>query len=266
MERIKKALEKARVDAKHSGTTLAPKTIVPTPKKIGKSKKDYQINPIDPVSLERNRIIAGNKEDPRTAAFDLLRTQVVLELLEKGFRTLAVTSPTADCGKTTVAINLALSAAQRSELMIVLCDLDLRRPRIDKYLGLHPDRALSDYLEGRASTEDVLVDPGISNLLILPNNKVYNNAAEMLSTPEMRSLIKDLQFDENNRVIIFDLPPILSTDDTIAFLPQVDCVLLVVADGLTKKPELRESLRLLEGSTLLGVVLNKSDVDHRPYY
>jgi hypothetical protein len=88
----------------------------------------------------------------------------------------------------------------------------------------------------------------------------------MLSTPEMRSLIKDLQFDENNRVIIFDLPPILSTDDTIAFLPQVDCVLLVVADGLTKKPELRESLRLLEGSTLLGVVLNKSDVDHRPYY
>jgi len=269
MERIKKALEKARSDPlawsahKESDAAMQRFTQRNAP---AVSSTPATVVPIDPVSLERHRIIAGSKEDPRAAYFDILRTQVLQEMRKNGFRTLALTSPMPACGKTTIAVNLALSIAKLAEPTILLGDLDLRRPKIGEYLGLRTDHGLSDFLEGRVALEGVLVDPGIARLLVLPNTKVYRNAAEMLTTPAMKSLVEALKSDDTARVNLFDLPPMLPTDDTIAFLPQVDCVLLVVEDGSTKKSELEETLRLLDRTALLGVVLNKSDMIPRAYY
>ncbi len=234
--------------------------------RYGISTIDVETTTLDPLCLERHRIIAGDKDDPRTTSFDMLRTHVIWEMRERGFRTLAITSPMPECGKTTVAINLALSMAQQTAPEVLLADLDLRRPKIGHYLGLHTNHDLSDFLERSLSLEAVLVSPGIPRLLILPNAKVYRNAAEMLTAPKMRSLVEVLKSDAADRISIFDLPPILPTDDTIGFLPQVDCVILVVADGSTRKPELEESLRLLRGTNVLGVVLNKSNVPLRHYY
>lgn len=268
MERIKRAMEKARASADATARPGEVKQVPQSarPKATGVSLSDVKVVTIDPKSLERHRIIAGNKEDPRTASFDLLRTQVLREMRNHGYRTLAVTSPTADCGKTTVAINLALSVAQLREATVLLGDLDFRRPKIASYLGIRPYQDLSDFINGGAPLEETLVDPGIPRLLLLPNTKVHRNAAEVLTSPRMKSLIETLKSVDQNRVSIFDLPPMLPTDDMIAFLPQVDCVLLVVADGSTKRPELKETLRLLNGAALLGVVLNKSDVSPRAYY
>jgi Mrp family chromosome partitioning ATPase len=221
---------------------------------------------VDPTSMERHRIIAGNKEDSRTASFDMLRTQVLQQMKSKGYRTLAVTSPTPQCGKTTVAINLAMSIAQLTESEVLLGDLDFRRPRIVHYFGIRPYQDLSSYILGGASLEEVLVDPGIPRLLLLPNMKSHRNAAEMLTSRRMKGLVEMLKISDTNRVCILDLPPMLSTDDVIAFLPQVDSVLLIVADGVSKKPELEETLRLLGSAPLLGVVLNKSAERLRAYY
>jgi Mrp family chromosome partitioning ATPase len=268
MERIRRAIEKARANAgEQSGFADRQRTsghVRPGGKGLAFSA--IQVMPVDPVSLERHRIIAGNKNDPLTASFDMLRTQVLKSMRENGYRTLAVTSPMPGCGKTTVAINLALSVVQQTAPNVFLGDFDLRRPKIGEYLGLNPEHDFSDFLEGRVSLEGVLIDPGIPRLLVLPNKKAYRNAAEMLTAPEIRSLIDVLGADDGERVNILDLPPMLPTDDTIAFLPQVDCVLLVVADGSTKKPELEETLRFLKDANLLGVVLNKSNVGLRPYY
>ena len=268
MERIKKAMDKARasamVAARSSEIGVVPGSLPPDRTRI--SRSDVKVVTLDPISLERHRIIAGNKDDPRTASFDMLRTHVLQKMRESGFRTLAVTSPMPDCGKTTIAINLALSAAQLTEMAVLLGDLDLRRPKIGDYLGLDMDHGLSAYLEGSVPLEGALVDPRIGHLLILPNGKAFPNAAEILTSAEIKSLVEDLKSDDKDRVTIFDLPPMLPTDDAIAFLPQVDCVLLVVEDGATKKPELGEALRLLKGTTLLGVVLNKSDANARPAY
>jgi len=268
MERIKRAMEKARASANARAKYLDinPTSPLPAVEVNRLPSSDIKRIPVDVKQLERHRIIAGNKEDPRTASFDLLRTQVLREMRNKGYRTFAVTSPTPECGKTTVAINLALSIAQLTEPSVLLGDLDFRRPKISEYLGISATADLSNVILDGLPLEKALIDPGIPHLLLLPNTKAYPNAAEMLTSTKMKSLVETLRTDETSRVNIFDLPPMLSVDDTIAFLPQVDCVLIVVADGSTKKPEIEETLRLLADAPLLGVVLNKSDANPRPYY
>lgn len=233
------------------------------PKIVGPETQSARL---DPICLERHRLIAANKRDSRAATFDMLRTRVLSEMRDKGFRTIAVTSPVPGCGKTTVAINLALSIVQQTAPEVLLADFDLRRPKIGQYLGLATEFDLSDYLEGRTSLFAAMVNPGIPRLLVLPNKQAYLNAAEILTTPEVQALVDALKIEDTDRVSIFDLPPVLPTDDAIAFLPQVDCVLLVVADGSTTRADLEESLRLLEGNEVLGVVLNKSEGKIRQYY
>lgn len=268
MERIKRAMEKARASAPAMTEHIDTKSVSRlTPAGVDPlTSSDINRLSVDAEQLEHHRIIAGNKDDPRTTSFDLLRTQVLREMQKNGFRTLVVTSPTPDCGKTTVAINLAFSVAQLAEPMVLLGDLDFRRPKIASYLGIRANSDLSDLLEKRAPLKEAIIGLDRPRLLVLPNKKVHRNASEMLTSPEMSSFVASLRSDDATRICIFDLPPMLPTDDTIAFLPQADCALLVVEDGSTKKPDLEEALRLLEGTALLGVVLNKSDTKLRPYY
>jgi Mrp family chromosome partitioning ATPase len=78
-------------------------------------------------------------------------------------------------------------------------------------------------------------------------------------------LIVDLRERYNSRIVIFDLPPVLSSDDVITILPKFDCVLLVVANGMNTKKEIEESLHHLGRANLIGTVLNKSGPAKRPY-
>jgi len=263
MERIKKALEKARASAGAAAQLPIIGTQIPAEQT---RLRPAVISHAQGETLATHRIIAGDKRDPRTAAFDLLRTQVLKEMRQKGWRTLGITSPTPDCGKTTIAINLALSIAQQTSPSILLADFDLRRPKISDYLGIQPKHDLSDYLEGRVPASAALVDPGIPRLLVLPNRRGHENATEMLIRREARELVLSLRAEDEERVLVLDLPPLLNTDDTIAFLPQVDCVLLVVADRITKKPDLEAALRLLTEANFLGTVLNKADATQLAYY
>ena len=81
----------------------------------------------------------------------------------------------------------------------------------------------------------------------------------------MKTFIEEIKGRYASRIIIFDLPPLLATDDALAFIPNVDCVLLVVGNGMCSKSEIEESMRLLSSKNLLGTVLNKSDDEWRGY-
>ena len=113
--------------------------------------------------------------------------------------------------------------------------------------------------------EDMLVNPGVPRLVVLPNNKAYKDSSALMSSRKMTSFVEQVKDRYASRIIIFDLPPLLATDDAIAFLPNVDCVLLVVGNGMCSKSEIEESMRLLSSKKLLGTVLNKSDDEWRGY-
>jgi protein-tyrosine kinase len=216
--------------------------------------------------LEESRIVAFDKKDPKSMSFDLLRTHVLQKMEENGWRTLAITSPTPESGKTVVAINLAMSIARQTNKTAMLVDFDLRRPKVGTYLGIHMEKSMNDLLDGTADLPDVLVNPSIPRLVVLPTKSAVRNSTEMLSSRKIAELVKDLRERYKSRIVIFDLPPVLVTDDAIALLPKIDCVLMVVANGVSTRREIEDSLRLLPAAKLIGTILNKAEVETQAYY
>lgn len=269
MERIKQALEKAQQSPKPEASPAPPAggmRPAPTlPSDLGAFEyTQSRVVEIDPRHAEQHRIVAFNKFDPMSASFDLLRTQVIRRMDEHGWRTLAITSPSPGAGKTVVAINLAISIAQQTQKTALLVDFDLRRPKVGAYLGLPAERTLNDYLNGDVPLGDTLVNPGMPRLLVLPTARPVPNSSEVLTSKPVRDLMDEMRHRYENRIVIFDLPPMLSTDDALAVLPQIDCALLVVANGADKKSDIEESMALLQRSNFLGSVLNKADVRKKP--
>jgi hypothetical protein len=216
--------------------------------------------------LEKHRIVAFNKNHAMSMSFDLLRTQVLQKMKENGWRTMAITSPTPEAGKTVVAINLAMSIAQQTDRTALLVDFDLRRPKVGTYLGIAMEKSLNDLLDGTAELPDVLVNPDMPRLVVLPTRNPVKKSSEILSSKKITDLIKDLRERYESRIVIFDLPPMLFTDDAIALLPQIDCVLMVVANGMSTKREIEDSLHHLPAAKLIGTVLNKAEIEPEAYY
>jgi len=269
VERIKQAIEKAKV-ADTGDKPDVPKTpdtdLGQTVDVSDITYRRTRVVQLDPRHLEERRIIALNKNDIGAMSFDILRTQVLRKMSDNGWRTLAITSPTPDCGKTVVAINLAISIAKHTEHTVLLADFDLRSPKVAEYLGLPSGVSMIDYLEGDTDLADVFVNPAIPRLTLLPNQSPVSNASETLTTTKMKSMVSDIRDRYESRMVIFDLPPVLSTDDAMAFVPQVDCVLLVIANRQSTATEVRNAGRLLKNTNLLGTVLNKSEEGHHTYY
>lgn len=268
MERIKKALERARKE-RETVRGAAQLSIQP-PKSADRQRLKgvssvstvaaLQAREIDisPEILEKNRVLTTIHDDAVKHSYKLLRTQVLQRMHEQEWTSLAVTGPEIGVGKTLTAINLAISVAENVNHSVVLVDLDLRRPSIYKYFGFTPEYGLSDYLQGDVDLHEVLIDPGIERLVLVPGNKSLSNSSEMLSSPKMVELVNELKAHDPRRLLIFDLPPLLSSDDMLAFSPYVDATLLVLEEGKTTRAAIGRTLELMKGTNLLGSVLNHS--------
>ena len=221
------------------------------------SYTDTRVIPLDSEYLIKNRIVSYNKLDQVSKGFDILRTQIINKMLENGWRTIAITSPIQGCGKSMVSINLAMSIAHHTNRTALLVDFDLRQPSISKYLGLPTDISLNEVITNEATISEALVNPGLERLVILPISKPVINSSEVLSSRKVFHLIGELRDRYAERIVIFDMPPILGGDDVLTMMPQVDCVLVVVGDGMVSKSQLTESMRHIDPGKVLGTVLNK---------
>ena len=271
MERIKQAIEKAKsqhtsADNQLAQLSLDGAAVAQHPAQAQEelelvSYKRTRVVKLDPKHLENSRVVAFNKSDPKCMTFDILRTHVLQKMKENSWRTLAITSPTPEAGKTVVAINLAMSIAQQASKTAMLVDFDLRRPKVGTYLGIPMEMSLNDYLEGSAQLPEVLVNPDIPRLVVLPTRSPVKKSSETLSSKKISELIKEMRERYESRIVIFDLPPLLVIDDAIALLPQIDCVLMVVANGMSNRREIEDALRYLPADKLIGVILNKAEID-----
>jgi protein-tyrosine kinase len=268
MEKIKHAIEKAKLQGGDMAKPLQPTAVPPTPtSEIGEiSYRQTRVVKLNSNHLEKHRIVALNKSDLSSVSFDLLRTQVLQKMEEHGWRTLAIVSPVPECGKTVVAINLAISIAHHTDKTAMLVDFDLRKPKIGEYLGLPAGKSLNEVLEGDADVSEAFVNPGMPKVVVVPTSRSIGKSAEMLASGKVKALVQQLRDRYKERIVIFDLPPLLNVDDAISILPQIDCVLMVVGNGMVTKHEMDESLRHLHSTHLLGVVLNKAEVQTRAQY
>jgi Mrp family chromosome partitioning ATPase len=216
--------------------------------------------------LLSKRVVSHNGADQRSRPYDMLRTQVLHSMEQPGWRVLGVTSPTPGCGKTLTAINLAFSIARQENQSVLLVDADLRKPQVANYLGLSPrDRGVLDVLNERILYRDAIIWPRAGNqqIAVLPTAST-RESAERMGSRAMRTLLQDLKRD--HQIIILDLPPMLSSDDVICVLPYIDCALLVAAVGQSKTSDVEASIRHLETTPLVRMVLNKSTENASNYY
>ncbi len=279
MEKIKEALAKAKQYAKHKApsepvaehlhkiSSNKTNNFIDTENELGNiAYQNTKVVKLDTRHLEKNRIVAHIKNNAVTSVFDSLRTQVLQKMEENNWRTLAIISPTPGSGKTLTSINLAISIAQQPNKTAMLVDFDLRRPRIANYLGIHTEKSLNDFLAGKAELGEIMVNPGIPRLVVLPTQRPVSRSAETLSSNVVANLIRDLKDRYKSRVVIFDLPPMLNSDDAMVILPQIDCVLMVVSNGMSTETEIEQTLHHVPQENLLGVILNRSDTPEKSYY
>lgn len=281
MEHIKSALKKAGVTDGEAFETVpvapAQKPVSPFVAKPAEEVKvadKVEAKPlrqaeIDITHLEKKRIVSKSMDDPNHIAFNLLRTRVRQALSDNKWKSLAITSPTPGCGKTMVTLNLAFSLSRNPGLKTVVVDLDLRRPSIAPTLNIEPDRSIAQYLIGKSAVEarDCFVQ--VDQNLILGLNSGHTPASsELLQAPRMLDLFDFIDKELSPEVVLFDLPPMKSSDDALGFLPRVDTSLLVVASGTTTTAEVDEcELQISELDKLLGIVLNKcEDAQTEDYY
>jgi Mrp family chromosome partitioning ATPase len=251
VDRISVALQRAR------GSQEASIGPAPTPLRAAIAYTSTRVVQVAPQLLRANRVAVG-ASDPFANGFRLLRTQLLHRLRESGGRIIAITAPRAGAGSTVTAINLALSLAMEVGLTALLVDAKLRAPAIHRAFGLDEAPGLAEHLADGLPLERVLVNPSIDRFVVLPAGAPRVDSAELLGSPAMQALSVELKGRYHDRMIVFDLPPLLDAPDALAFAPHADATLLVVADGASRRDDIGRATELLAPFRLHGLVLNKS--------
>lgn len=274
MSKIKKALERAKKERGDLSQSPSKKilqednSINPVSdreqEEINISYRNTKILNINPNNLKKNKIFTHLKENEVTEQISIIRTQLLNKLDELGGNTLMVTSAHPGEGKTFMSINLGVSIAQELNRTALIVDCDLRRPVeghfdfASDFFGVQVEQGLSDYLLGQADLENVMYNPGIERLTILPGGRPLLNSAELLSSMRMVKLVNEMKSRYGkDRIIIFDSPSMLQISDPLAFSRFVDGVLLVVQANKTSNSEVKKIIKLLKDRTILGTILNK---------
>jgi len=209
--------------------------------------------------MRAQRLITGFEGGPFVDAYKLLRTQVVQQFRQQGWTALGVTSPTVHAGKTLTAVNLSLALAMDLTHTVLLVDADLHRPRVHEAFGLTDGPGLTEYLFDDVPLRQLLVHPGIGRFVFLPGGRRIRNSAEALASPKMAALVHELKHRYPARLVVFDMPPILSRADVLGFAPHLDALLLVVEEGRTASTDVERAMGMLKGTVpILGGVLNKA--------
>lgn len=227
-------------------------------------------SPVFPVSearLESERIIGPGATGREAAPYKMLRTQVLRRLDQLGANTLAVLSPTQGSGKTLTAINLAIAIAAEPGRTALLVDFDLRNPSIHRRFGFHPDLGVESCLATRHPVQDAMLKiEGYERLTLLPAGTSVAGSSELMSDQQCATLVTELRQRYANRIVIFDLPPVLQADDALAFSKHVQAGLMVVSEKHTDREDLVRSIELLKHLPIVGTVLNGSREKSQTYY
>ncbi len=213
------------------------------------------------VALEDNRSAVAE-------AYRHLRTSLLFSSAGKPPQTILVTSSQPAEGKTTTAINTAITLAQ-SGAEVVIIDCDLRRPRLHTHFGLENSTGLTNYLSGDRNTENLLKPfPNLPQLKIITSGPIPPNPAELLSSNEMKNLLQFLK--GNFQHVIIDSPPAISFTDAAILSTLVDGVVLVAMAGKSSVHLMRRFKQRLGniGARIYGVVLNgvKANSTEYAYY
>ncbi len=261
MEKLQKALRKARQERGDAAGRAPLQQSAHNPQAAAQSvhfspawDKLASFEP-DPDHL-KNKHITTLHSNPDSNLFDILRTKLFLMMREKGWTRLAITSPDKGCGKTTVACNLAVGFSRQREIKSLLFDFDLRNPSVASMMGHMPEHDVSEMLLGDVPPEKQMVRFRDNTAMSLAKRAMHD-PLQVLMPSETGQILDDIEATFDPAIMLFDLPPILVSDDVHAVLKYVDCAVIVVRAEQTRAAQFDQCEREVgEHTNVLGTVLN----------
>ncbi|SFL28600.1 CpsD/CapB family tyrosine-protein kinase [Shimia haliotis] len=213
----------------------------------------------DDAQLKAAKVVSATRAHPAHAAFDMLRTRMLQALSDNGWSRVAVAAPTRGCGSSFVTLNLAYAAARLSNTRTVVMDMDLRKPHLADMLNIEAPEDMAAYLSGEIAPEDFLIATR-PNLAFGLSTSPADNSAEMFQATMTGDVLDELSDLLSPDLVLFDMPPALEFDDVLAFLPNVDAVLIVAGGGVSSAEDITKVEQILsEVKPILGVMLNNAD-------
>ncbi len=206
-------------------------------------------------------VTLSNPRSPISEAYRTLRTNLQFVSPDKPLRTLLITSPGAEEGKSTMLANLAVAMAQ-GEKRVVLVDCDLRRPNLHRLLGLGQKPGLTTMVvDEKAMSEPPLQDTAVPGLQLLASGPLPPSPADLLGSQRMDRILEVLK--ERADVVLLDAPPVVAVSDAAVLATKVDGVLLVVSAGQTKRDSVQAAKTRLEkvNANVIGAVLTNVPLD-----
>jgi len=213
---------------------------------------------LNPLTLEKNRCIAASPFRKEAIPYKILRHQLARAVEELGGNTIMVTSALPREGKTLTAINLAFIFARKFEHTVLLVDCDLKKQDIHQVLGYESDKGLVNYLFNECTITDLIAWPTCrEKLTIISGGKIIDESSAVLGSPWMKELLADIKGRYPERLLIFDLPPVLAAADAMVFAKLVDHIVVVVEADKTSMTDLNAALQLLPQKKIRGLILNR---------
>ncbi|MFH5878523.1 polysaccharide biosynthesis tyrosine autokinase [Arthrobacter sp. NA-172] len=212
--------------------------------------------PFDPEAESKPLVTTTGDRSLRAESFRQLRTNLQFAHVDHKSKTLLITSSLPGEGKTTTAVNLAITIAETGR-SVVLVEADLRRPMVGEYLGLDGNAGLTTALVAEADVNDLLQPWGSHDLFVLTSGQIPPNPSELLGSAAMKDLIERLAsaFD----TVIIDAPPLLPVTDATVLAQISGGVAVVVGSGRIRQKNLEKSLQSLElvDADIVGIILNR---------
>lgn len=221
---------------------------------------------ISGASPAEKLVALSSTRSPAAEAYRVLRTNLQFSSLDRPVRTLLVSSPSPDEGKSTTAVNLAAVMAQAGQ-RVVLVDCDLRRPTIHRFFQTPNNSGLTTaLLHADADPAAFLQETSLPGLQVLTTGPIPPNPSELLSSERMHELLQKLQAQAD--MVVLDSPPVLAVADASILATRADGTLLVVNAGVTRLDMLVKTLERLDGLGVrpLGLVLNRLSERRGGYY
>lgn len=270
MEKLQAAIEKARAQratmARQAGPA-GPET-APAPAQDAPAAAPAEGNTVDaawaalkeiklaPHRLAKKRVMTL-QGGTGSAPFDLLRTRLLQQARQNGWRRIGLVSPHSGCGKSTTVANLAFSLARQSDTRTIAFDFDLRRHGLTNLLEQRTDTSLLHMLEGRLDFAEHGLRHG-ANVAFALNRNTTPHASEVLMASKTHEVLARIEETYAPDLMLFDLPPLMASDDNFGFLNKLDAALILTVAEKTTLSQIDVAERqVAELTNVMGIVLNQ---------
>jgi receptor protein-tyrosine kinase len=215
-----------------------------------------------PRLMARNILTPETKRNRTLEEFRLIKRMVLSRRWDEGENpgnTIIVTSSLPSEGKTTTAINLAMSIAAEEDLRVVLVDADFIKPDALRQLGVRSEKGLIDVIQDpRMDISDVMLRTNIEKLTLIPSGRLHERCTELLASARMNDIVTELANRYDDRILIFDSPPLLATTESVVLASHMGQVVFVVQAGRTNRESVQSALELIDEGPHIGLVLNRT--------